>query len=71
VDSDSLVLVAKKGGTDDYCNLAILIFARIINVVNVKDNDQRRDMAQTLWEELQRWRHWRLPSVKPFLRTER
>ncbi|KAH7210775.1 uncharacterized protein BKA55DRAFT_585574 [Fusarium redolens] len=71
VDCDSLVLVAEKGGTDDYCNLAILIFARIINVLNVKDNDQRRNMTQALWEELQRWRHWRLPSVKPFLRTER
>lgn len=71
MDCDSLVLVAEKGGTDDYCNLAILIFARIINVLNALDNDRRRYMAQTLWEELQRWRRCRLPSVKPFLRAER
>lgn len=76
VNQDSLVLVAATGDTDDYCNLAILIFARIINVLNEKGGARRqsqtklRDNAQNLWEELQLWRRWRLPSVKPLMRIE-
>ncbi|CAH0043171.1 unnamed protein product, partial [Clonostachys rhizophaga] len=76
VNQDSLVLVAATGDTDDYCNLAILIFARIINVLNEKGGARRqsqtklRDNAQNLWEELQLWRRWCLPSVKPLMRIE-
>ncbi|KAH7112021.1 hypothetical protein EDB81DRAFT_828569 [Dactylonectria macrodidyma] len=77
VDEDSLVLVAAKGDTDDYCNLAILIFARIINVLNEEDGVGRssqaelREKAQASWEELQRWRCWRRRSVKPLLRVDK
>ncbi len=77
VDEDSLISVAAKGNTDDYCNLAILIFARIINILNEEDSVGRtsqaelREKAQTSWEELQRWRRWRLRSVKPLLRVDK
>ena len=77
VDQDSLALVASRGDTDDYCNLAILIFARIINVLNMRDSAKRQSQAklredvQKLWEELQRWRDWRPQSVKPLLRADR
>lgn len=77
VDEDSLVSVAAKGDTDGYCNLAILIFARIINVLNGEDGGGRtaraelREKAQASWEELQRWRHLRPRSVEPLLRVDR
>ena len=73
VDQDSLFLVAEKGDPDDYCNLAILIFAKIINVLNGEDSGGVTSItgpkAQALWEELQRWRCWRPQSVKPLLRV--
>ncbi|ENH62371.1 hypothetical protein FOC1_g10015348 [Fusarium oxysporum f. sp. cubense race 1] len=75
VDQDSLFLVAEKGDPDDYCNLAILIFAKIINVLNGEDSagvtsiTGPRAKVQALWEELQRWRCWRPQSVKPLLRV--
>ncbi|EXA31513.1 hypothetical protein FOVG_17214 [Fusarium oxysporum f. sp. pisi HDV247] len=77
VDEESLVLVAEKGDTDDYCNLAILIFAKIINVLNEEDGAgvtslaEPREKAQASWEELQRWRRWRPRSVKPLLRVDK
>jgi hypothetical protein len=77
VDVDSLVSVAAKGDTDDYCNLAILIFARIINVLNEEDGvgptsqAERREKVQASWEELQRWRHLRPRSVEPLLRVDK
>ena len=77
VDVDSLVAVAAKGDTDDYCNLAILIFARIINVLHEEDGvgptsqAERREKIQTSWEELQRWRHLRPRSVEPLLRADK
>ncbi|KAG5659478.1 hypothetical protein KAF25_002037 [Fusarium avenaceum] len=70
VDNGSLLLAAQKGDTDDYCNLAILIFARIINVLNLQDDTGQRDLAQVLWKDLQRWRSLRFPSVKELLRLE-
>ncbi|KAH7477521.1 hypothetical protein FOMA001_g9107 [Fusarium oxysporum f. sp. matthiolae] len=75
VDQDSLFLVAEKGDPDDYCNLAILIFAKIINVLNSEDSagvtsiTGPKAKVQALWEELQRWRCWRPQSVKPLLRV--
>ncbi|KLP09771.1 Uncharacterized protein LW94_4811 [Fusarium fujikuroi] len=75
VDQDSLFLVSEKGDPDDYCNLAILIFAKIINVLNGEDSagvsstNGHRAKVQALWEELQRWRCWRPQSVKPLLRV--
>ncbi|CVK92166.1 uncharacterized protein FPRN_09784 [Fusarium proliferatum] len=75
VDQDSLFFVSEKGDPDDYCNLAILIFARIINVLNDEDSvgvastNGHRAKVQALWEELQRWRCWRPQNVKPLLRV--
>ncbi|RKL45036.1 hypothetical protein BFJ72_g3686 [Fusarium proliferatum] len=75
VDQDSLFFVSEKGDPDDYCNLAILIFARIINVLNGEDSvgvastNGHRAKVQVLWEELQRWRCWRPQNVKPLLRV--
>jgi hypothetical protein len=53
-----------------------LIFARIVNVLNEEDGAKsqsranRRENVHNLWEELQRWRSWRLQSVRPLLRVE-
>jgi hypothetical protein len=46
VDVDSLVSGAAKGDTDNYCNLAILIFGRIINVLNKGDGVGRTSQAE-------------------------
>ncbi|KAH7187930.1 hypothetical protein DER44DRAFT_816326 [Fusarium oxysporum] len=62
VDEESLVLVAEKGDTDDYCNLAILIFAKIINVLNEEDGAGVTSLAEPR-EKAQ--------AVKPLLRVDK
>ncbi|RTE69957.1 hypothetical protein BHE90_015658, partial [Fusarium euwallaceae] len=65
VEEDSLAVVAARGNTDDYCNFAILIFARIINLLNASNGSSSTEMrqkAQASWKELQQWRRWRQQS---------
>ncbi|KAJ4157736.1 hypothetical protein NW754_009385 [Fusarium falciforme] len=73
VEDDSLAVVAARGNTDDYCNFSILIFARIINLLNASGDSssaELREKAQASWEELQRWRRWRQQSAKPLMRVD-
>lgn len=73
VEEDSLAVVASRGNTDDYCNFAILIFARIINLLNANTDSssaELREEAQASWEELQQWRRWRQQSAKPLMRVD-
>ncbi|RSM13560.1 hypothetical protein CDV31_005730 [Fusarium ambrosium] len=73
VEEDSLAVVTARGNTDDYCNFAILIFARIINLLNASNgpsSTEMRQKAQASWKELQRWRRWRQQSVKPLMRVD-
>ncbi|KAI8674270.1 hypothetical protein NCS55_00750400 [Fusarium keratoplasticum] len=73
VEEDSLAVVAARGNTDDYCNFSILIFARIINLLNASGDSssaELREKAQTSWEELQQWRRWRQQSAKPLMRVD-
>ncbi|RMJ14716.1 hypothetical protein CDV36_005614 [Fusarium kuroshium] len=73
VEEDSLAVVTARGNTDDYCNFAILIFARIINLINASDDSsstELRQKAQASWKELQQWRRWRQQSVNPLTRVD-
>lgn len=75
VTDDSLELAAAKNDIDDYCNLAILMFARIINLLNTHRRmsampSSFSDAVEQAWTELQRWRLLRPDRVKPFLRDD-
>ncbi|KAM5344925.1 hypothetical protein ACJ41O_010787 [Fusarium nematophilum] len=76
VQEDSLAMVAARGDTDDYCNFAILIFAKVVNLLNGEHEPEGVSLArlgenaQELWDELQQWRRWRLQNVKPLLRVD-
>lgn len=73
VDDDLVEPVAAKGQLDAYCNLAILIFAKIINFL--ADYQQRAgtsasdtETINSLWAELQAWRNHRLKESLPLFR---
>jgi len=66
----SIESVMTKGNVDDYCNLAILIFAQIINLLHT-DEGYRPALAtsvSSLWDELQKWCRLRPQEVCPLLR---
>lgn len=70
VDDMSIKSVMTKGNVDDYCNLAILIFAEIINLLHT-DKGYRPALAtsvSSLWDELQKWYQLRPQEVCPLLR---
>lgn len=46
VEEDSLAVVAARGNTDDYCNFAILIFARIINLLNASGDSSSVELRK-------------------------
>jgi hypothetical protein len=67
--------VATKGDVDDYCNLANLIFAELVNLLNANSLQEDRHTGtfaasiSLLWERLQEWRRLRLREVRPLLRN--
>lgn len=66
----SIESVMTKGNVDDYCNLAILIFAQIVNLLHT-DKGYRPALAtsvSSLWDELQKWYRLRPQEVCPLLR---
>lgn len=70
VDDMSIESVMTKGNVDDYCNLAILIFAQIVNLLHT---DKRHQPAlatsvSSLRDELQKWYRLRPQEVCPLLR---
>ncbi|KAL2816078.1 fungal-specific transcription factor domain-containing protein [Aspergillus granulosus] len=74
LDNMSITSVAGQGDVDDYCNLANLIFAEIVNLLASVAQEDAQDTTSTasisvLWEKLQDWRRLRPPEVKPLLRN--
>jgi hypothetical protein len=75
VDDSNTQSTAATGTIDAYCNLAILIFARITNLVATSRNRQghlfnKPSQVNALWRELQAWRNHRPRQVLSLLRTE-
>ncbi|RAK97986.1 uncharacterized protein BO80DRAFT_495962 [Aspergillus ibericus CBS 121593] len=60
LDDMSIESVAAKGDVDEYCNLANLIFAKI---VNLRATGYHATAVRSLWDELQTWYHLRPQSV--------
>ncbi|KAL3459148.1 hypothetical protein BJX64DRAFT_207545 [Aspergillus heterothallicus] len=67
--------VASSGNVDDYCNLANLIFAELVNLLNSYPLQEDRHGGTKaasillLWEKLREWRRLRLREVQPLLRN--
>ncbi|KAI9040287.1 uncharacterized protein KD926_008377 [Aspergillus affinis] len=62
VDNMCIDYVLANGDLDDYCNLAILIFAKIVNILSTPQQYKREVRAAklrasicTLWDEMQEW----------------
>lgn len=77
LDDMSIESVAAKVAVDDYCNLAILIFARIVNLLASRDPNEEEFQSTrptssmlSLWDDLQKWRRLRPPEVRPLLRDD-
>ncbi|KAF2019572.1 hypothetical protein BU24DRAFT_439648 [Aaosphaeria arxii CBS 175.79] len=70
VDNNSIISTATSGSVDAYCNLAILIFAKIINL---RAKIHRRPSRSTeyvsevnqLWNEVEDWQKHRPEQVHP------
>ncbi|KAL4907846.1 fungal-specific transcription factor domain-containing protein [Aspergillus multicolor] len=74
LDNMSIPSVAGLGDIDDYCNLANLIFAEIVNQLASRGQGGRQCTSEispvsALWAKLQDWRRLRPPEVKPLLRN--
>ncbi|KAJ9491396.1 hypothetical protein VN97_g1851 [Penicillium thymicola] len=75
VDNMCIDYVLANGDLDDYCNLANLIFAKIVNILSTSQQS-RKEMRTaglqvsicTLWDEMQKWYQLRPSEVCPLLR---
>ncbi|KAK9848916.1 hypothetical protein MYU51_015241 [Penicillium brevicompactum] len=66
VDNMSIDYVLANGDLDEYCNLAILIFAKIVNALSnfhVSQASAFKATASALWHELQTWYRLRPPEI--------
>lgn len=76
VVDESLEAAAARGNIDDYCNLAILMFARLIGVINTSQNDGSHSESHFpgnidgAWMRLQRWWRLRPMGAKPLIWSE-
>ncbi|KAH7064336.1 putative Zn(II)2Cys6 transcription factor [Paraphoma chrysanthemicola] len=75
VDESDARSIAATGTVDAYCNLAILIFAKVTNLVATsekqpQDSYNRPAKINALWRELQDWRIHCPSQVLSLLRTE-
>ncbi|KAF9881022.1 hypothetical protein CkaCkLH20_01172 [Colletotrichum karsti] len=76
VIDDSIQSASANGNTDDYCNLAILIFAKIINLIASAPTSatiseaHKSAVTQKLWDDLSLWWKFRPRDVRPLLRTD-
>ncbi|OJJ57336.1 hypothetical protein ASPSYDRAFT_58899 [Aspergillus sydowii CBS 593.65] len=75
LDDTSCKSVRTTGSIDDYCNLAILTFAKIVNLLALRShrenecyNSASATSLLSLWDELQEWYQQRPPDVYPLLR---
>ncbi|PYH77471.1 hypothetical protein BO82DRAFT_319710 [Aspergillus uvarum CBS 121591] len=69
----SLESLGAKGKVDDYCNMANLIFAKIINLLASsfdRNNVELGGSVAALWDEMQGWYRLRPPDVYPLLRQD-
>ncbi|KAH7123061.1 putative Zn(II)2Cys6 transcription factor [Dactylonectria macrodidyma] len=74
VKNDSVLSVAATGDIDDYCNLAILVFAKTVNMLASNTSlgtlgSRRTKIADSLWDYIQQWRDNRPTEVQPLLRA--
>ncbi|KAL4959555.1 Zn(II)2Cys6 transcription factor [Aspergillus stella-maris] len=74
LDDTSIESVRDQGNIDDYCNLPILLFAKIVNLLSANSADINYDnrpvpafLAPSVWDELQKWYQLRPPEVCPLL----
>ncbi|CAI4220213.1 unnamed protein product [Parascedosporium putredinis] len=76
VHDDCASSVAASGDLDDYCNLAIVAFSKIVNLLSQDEHSQRLSLShfafqvETSWNELQAWRLFRPREAMPLWRTE-
>lgn len=75
VDDSNVRSIAEHGTIDAYCNLATLIFAKIINLIadtrkGSEGLTSQKSKVNTLWLDLQAWRDCRPRRALPLLRTE-
>ncbi|KAB8279286.1 hypothetical protein BDV30DRAFT_222444 [Aspergillus minisclerotigenes] len=74
LDDTSIESLATKRDADDYCNLAIFIFAQIVNMLAApgfgtkKAGSTLAVSVSRLWGELQKWYRLRPQEVCPLLR---
>lgn len=75
LDDTSCKSVRTTGSIDDYCNLAILTFAKIVNLLALRSHRENECYSSasatsllSLWDELQEWYQQRPPDVYPLLR---
>lgn len=68
----SVESLAAKGNVDDYCNLAILIFAQIVNLRAISSRERESQFTSTavsnLWDEFQKRYRLRPEEVRPLFR---
>ncbi|KAH6999521.1 putative Zn(II)2Cys6 transcription factor [Ilyonectria destructans] len=74
VKNDSVPSVAAGGDVDDYCNLAILIFAKTVNLLASNSvlgasASRRNKMIVSLWDSMHQWWENRPTEVQPLLRA--
>ncbi|KAI8281637.1 putative Zn(II)2Cys6 transcription factor [Colletotrichum sp. SAR11_240] len=73
VQDESVASVAAKNDLDDYCNLAILIFAKIVNVAGpmlqhaTSSSPEVAPIVNDLWNELQAWLSYRPKDALPLV----
>ncbi|KAI8198899.1 putative Zn(II)2Cys6 transcription factor [Colletotrichum sp. SAR 10_86] len=73
VQDESVASVAAKNDLDDYCNLAILIFAKIVNVAGpmlqhaTLSSPEVTPIVNDLWKELQAWLSYRPKDALPLV----
>ncbi|KAL3293498.1 putative Zn(II)2Cys6 transcription factor [Colletotrichum asianum] len=73
VQDDSVASVAAQNDLDDYCNLAILIFAKIVNVAGpmlqhaTLSSPEVTPIVNDLWKELQAWLSYRPKDALPLV----
>jgi hypothetical protein len=68
VQDDVIESVATTGNLDDYCNLSILMFAKVINLLApAREYPPSPGEVRKLWDQLQLWRDMRPPSALPLI----
>lgn len=68
VEDDVVESVATTGNLDDYCNLSILMFAKVINLLApARKYPPSPAEVRTLWDQLQLWRDMRPLGALPLI----